>query len=70
VQLFPNPVCNELYINLSNDLLFQKALIYNNLGQVMIESQAQEINVSKLQGINFVQITTDKGNAVKKIIVK
>jgi hypothetical protein len=70
VKLYPNPVRKLLNITLSGDLLLQKILIYNNLGQLMIESKKLIIDVSKLKGIHFIQINTDKGTAIKKIFVK
>ena len=70
VTLFPNPVHNQLNITINSELSLEKILIYNNLGQLLIESKKPTIDVSKLQGVHFVQIVTNKGTATKKIIVK
>jgi len=70
VQLFPNPVKDQLNITISNDLVLKKILIYNNLGQLIKESKTPTINVSELQGIYYVQISTDKGNITKQIIIE
>ena len=70
VQLFPNPVQDQLNIFMSNDLVVRKICIYNNLGQLIKQSKASTIDTSDLQGIYYAQIITDKGNTTKKIIVK
>ncbi len=69
VQLYPNPVNNQLNIEIDTNLSLEKVLIYNYLGQLILQSMTFTIDVSDLKGDYFVQIFTDKGNVTKKIII-
>jgi len=67
INLFPNPTINYFTIQLPEGLELQKINIYNNLGEIIISSNV--INTIELSsGIYFVEITTNKGIAIKKII--
>jgi hypothetical protein len=70
VQVFPNPVVNQLNVLLSADLSLQKIEIYNTLGQLIIESKEPQIDVNNLQGVYFARIITDKGKVTKRILIK
>ena len=67
--VYPNPVNNHLQLQLSTTLEFKKATIYNYYGQLVLQSKATTINVSNLSsGVYFLEIETNKGKGVKKII--
>ena len=71
VQIFPNPVRNELNIATDNNLTITGAAIFNVSGQ-MIQSVANpghQIDVSSLpQGVYFIRIETDKGVVTKHFV--
>lgn len=69
-SVFPNPATDILNITLENNLILDRVNIYNNLGQVVKTSQNPIIDISTINpGIYYVEISTDKGKATKKIIV-
>ena len=71
VQIFPNPVRNELNIAADSSLAIIGASIFNVSGQ-MIQSAANpghQIDVSSLpQGIYFIRIETDQGTVTKHFV--
>ena len=69
VKVFPNPVENILYIKNVSDLKFID--VYNNLGQLVLQSETNTIGVSHLsKGMYFLQIHTSQGIETKRIIKK
>src|SRR5690554_450237 len=70
-NIYPNPTSDILNIRLENNLTLEKVTIYNNLGQIVKTTQQSTVDVSNLSsGIYFVEVTTNQGKAVKKVIVK
>ena len=71
IQIFPNPVRNELNIAADSSLTITGASIFNTSGQ-MIQSAVNpghQIDVSALpQGIYFIRIETDKGVVTKHFV--
>lgn len=71
IQLYPNPVHEQLYIDLSSDLVIEQVKIYNNLGQLIKQEVSSRIDVSNLtSGLYYVVITTNKGKTTKKLLVE
>ena len=77
LQLYPNPVTNELNIQLDNTTSNYKVTIYNTLGSVVFESNNQlsntnnSINVGELNsGIYFVKITDAENKTFQKRLIK
>ncbi len=69
--LYPNPVTNQLQIQLAPSLAYNKATIYNYLGQLVLQSKTTTINVSGLAtGVYFLEVETNKGKGVKRFIKK
>ncbi len=69
--VYPNPVNNRLQLQLSPTLEFKIANIYNYYGQLVLQSKTTTINVSNLSsGVYFLEVKTNKGKGVKKIIKK
>jgi Flp pilus assembly pilin Flp len=67
--VYPNPVKEELQLQLSNSLEFKNVKLYNVFGQYILQSNKTTVDVSSLStGIYFVLIETNQGKAVKKII--
>ena len=67
--IYPNPVNNFLQLQLSTTLKFKKATVFNYFGQLVLQSKSTTIDVSSLSsGVYFVEVETDKGKGVKKII--
>ncbi len=70
VYIYPNPTSNTFSIDLKNEVL-EKATIYNQLGQKVKEVTTNEVNISNLSnGIYFVKIIAQSGNAATKKVVK
>lgn len=70
-SLFPNPSRNEVRINLGSNLELYQAAIYNILGQKIKTVTQTVIDVSEApNGIYLVEIITNKGKAVKKLVKK
>ena len=70
-NIYPNPTSDLLNISLENNLTLEKVTIYNNAGQMIKEVKEATVDVSTLsEGIYFVEVTTNQGRTVKKVIVK
>jgi len=71
LNIYPNPTRDVLNISLENNLILEKVIIYNNLGQVIKETSEESFNTSTLaSGIYYVEIHTNEGKATKKVVVK
>ena len=65
--IYPNPAKNLITLENQNSNL-KKISIFNNLGQLVLQSKEKEINISKLKtGIYFVKVETNKGKSIKKL---
>ncbi|MDO5970038.1 T9SS type A sorting domain-containing protein, partial [Flavivirga aquimarina] len=68
-QVYPNPVENMLNIKHVSDLISIK--VYNNLGEQVLQSKTNRIDVSHLsKGLYILKIKTSQGTETKKIIKK
>jgi hypothetical protein len=66
IVAFPNPVTNTL--NIETDLLVKNIVIYNDLGQSVLESKFKTIDTSSLSsGMYFVKIMADEGTSYRSI---
>ncbi len=76
INIYPNPASNFVTIETNN--IIENIYIYNTVGQIVGNSKFQnfktskvEINVSDLQsGIYFLNIKTENGNFVEKLIIQ
>ena len=69
ISLFPNPVNDILTIQISKNITFKGATLYNTLGKEMFTTTNKEIDLSKLStGVYFIKVFTNSGNLYKKII--
>lgn len=65
----PIPTSDQITIHLQDNIEFQKATIYNTLGQIIKTETTKIINVSDLsKGTYFIEVITDKGKATKTFI--
>lgn len=72
ITIYPNP-SNGGVINLNSNLEINSVNIYNVIGQTIFSSKSniKTIDVSKFnKGTYLIQIETDKGVVVKKVVVK
>lgn len=67
ISVYPNPSKDFLYVeNISN---LKSVKIYNGLGQLVLDTNKSEINVSGLnKGLYILSISTDSGMVNKKIV--
>ncbi|MGX7667293.1 M1 family aminopeptidase [Flavobacterium pedocola] len=71
VKLYPNPANERINIQLPSNVIFEKAEIYNALGQLITVQHQTEINIEKLSnGVHFVKISTSEGTIHKNFIKK
>ena len=72
IQLYPNPVVNELNVITSNSE-FNKIKVYSLLGNTVLTSEISvnnTLDVSKLSsGVYFVEISNGSERTVKKIVI-
>ena len=67
--VYPNPVSDEFNLVLPEELEIEKLIIYNNLGQFIQSSNETTVDISDLsKGIYFVEVITNTGKSVQKII--
>lgn len=69
-KIFPNPAKNNITIQFSANNNFLQIKLQNTIGQTILQTQSNVINVSEIpNGIYFLDINTEKNHTVKKIIV-
>lgn len=70
VKLYPSPAGSTLNIQMPNGVQLQKAVVYNVLGNRVMESAVQStLNVTGLAGgMYFITLQTDKGSSQLKFI--
>lgn len=69
IRIFPNPTSNFISIQTENNIKFKSAEIKDILGKTILTSTNTTIDLSKFEaGIYFVEVTTDEGKYVKRII--
>lgn len=71
LQVYPNPVNNHFTIQLENNTQLENVNIYNNLGQVVKESNSLTTHIDALsKGLYILEIETNQGKSAKKIIIE
>ncbi|MDT7831516.1 M1 family aminopeptidase [Flavobacteriaceae bacterium S356] len=71
ISIFPNPVIDNLTIQVSNNIQLQKIELFNTLGQLVFSktSPAEVTVLSSLKnGVYILKITTDKGLLTKTLL--
>ncbi|REG96375.1 T9SS type A sorting domain-containing protein [Flavobacterium aquicola] len=70
-SVYPNPASELVNISLQEDLILEKVNVYNIIGKLVKTEKKSVISVSSLaKGNYFFEVITNKGKAVKKIIVQ
>ena len=70
INLYPNPVKDQLYIENIDDINIRQVKIYDTGGKLLCQKSASfdRVDLSSLpSGLYFVKIETDKGGVTKKI---
>lgn len=71
IRIFPNPVVDDLTIQVSNNIQLHKIELFNTLGQLVFSktSPAEITTLSRLRnGVYILKITTDKGLLTKTLL--
>jgi hypothetical protein len=73
ISVYPNPVMNELWVEIPYQSVNNTIIIYDNVGQKVLEKQLKEfknqIDMSNLKcGIYIIKLKTDKNEEIRKII--
>jgi hypothetical protein len=70
LNIYPNPAQNSLQITVNTGYIVQ-CILYDMLGNEVISTKVEEIDVSNLQnGVYFLQVKIDEGIITKKIIIQ
>jgi len=72
IELYPNPVSNEMHINVSDDVILSIE-VFTTSGQsiyskIFNESKTTVSTSNWESGVYFVNVTTSKGNATLKVV--
>ncbi|SHE61081.1 Por secretion system C-terminal sorting domain-containing protein [Psychroflexus salarius] len=71
VRLYPNPVVNQLQIELPASVEINSVQVFNTLGQEVLTTTQSQVDVSRLaSGVYVVELETSAGKVSKKIIKK
>ena len=74
INVYPNPVSDQVFVSLPNSIELVDYKISNLIGQVVLSNKFEDnskINVSSMNtGVYFLSINTDKGNVTKKIVIQ
>ena len=69
LNVFPNPASDYLNISVTDDLELKEVSVYNTLGQRLMVSKQDQINVSTLpSGVYYLSIETDQGRVNKTLV--
>ena len=72
IQLYPNPVTNNLNIKIPSGITVESVEVFNTIGQLIASPSAHlSIPFQELsKGMYFVQIKTNQGTVIKKVLKK
>ena len=69
ITMYPNPVTDELTIDLKNQLQLKQVMVYSLSGKLVVQTNQANLNLGRLNaGFYIVQIETNKGMINKKLI--
>jgi hypothetical protein len=70
-SIYPNPASTNVTIQLDQNSVLEKSVIYNSLGQIVKKSTEVTMDTSDLsKGMYILEVTTDQGKASKKLIIE
>jgi len=68
-SVYPNPVSELLTISISENVLFEKAVVYSVKGERLLETSEKSIHVSGLStGLYFIELSVEGKRITKKFI--
>ncbi len=71
IVLYPNPSSDAVHIQMPSTTNLEKVIVYNSLGQKVMEANELEFSVATLAvGVHYVDIQTAEGTYHKKFIKK
>jgi len=71
IALYPNPSSDVLHIQMPSTTNLEKVIIYNTLGQKVMESTSAHVAINTLAaGVHYIDIQTTEGTFHKKFIKK
>ena len=69
VVIYPNPSADVIHIQMPITMNLEKVIIYNNLGQKVMESNILDFSVASLStGVHYIDIQTEEGTFHEKFI--
>ena len=71
ISVYPNPSSDVLHIQMPTTSTLEKVMVYNSLGQKVMENAALDFSISSLSiGVHYLDIQTTEGVFHKKFIKK
>lgn len=71
ISVYPNPAKDQIQIDLKNNLILNRVIMYNYLGQEILNTNSTKINTSNLlKGVYYLEIQTNIGKTNQKIIIE
>ena len=71
ITIYPNPSSDVLHIQMPSTTPLEKVIVYNNLGQKVMENSSLDFSVNSLAtGVHYIDIQTAEGTFHKKFIKK
>lgn len=71
ISIYPNPSSDVLHIQMPTTSTLEKVMVYNSLGQKVMENAALDFSISSLStGVHYIDIQTNDGIYHKKFIKK
>lgn len=71
ITIYPNPGSDIVHIQMPTTITLEKVIVYNNLGQKVMENSNPDFSVNSLAiGVHYVDIQTTEGTFHKKFIKK
>ena len=69
ITIYPNPASQYLNVSVTDDLEIKEVSVYNTLGQRLMVSKQDQIDVSTLpSGVYYLSIDTDQGRVNKSLV--
>jgi hypothetical protein len=71
INIYPNPARDTFRLDLKNGAQLKRINIYNHLGQFILSSNKQTVSsIDFTTGLYIIEILTDRGKSIKKLIIK
>jgi hypothetical protein len=69
ITIYPNPASEYLNVSVTDDIEIKEVSVYNTLGQRLMVTTQDQINVSNLpSGVYYLSIDTDQGRVNKTLV--